>query len=262
MTTRKSDLPEYDNPPVDEVILGIQFQRLDGFSLAHVGEYWSEVKDRYPRTEDQPPLITNPVVSVPFLPFPVQVPPNGLFRVWLLSTDDTSLLQIQNDRFLRNWRRRDEAVYPRFETLFRDFVIDYDQFEGLYGPCQIEQVEVSYINWLPNQSASEFFRPASGLTFTSAEIGAGPEAFQWASRYQCSTTSSGVVGSLSVQCNTARRQTPFPPSEGTMFNLTFTAPCRAREEVEGLLGLGRDIIVRSFTDLTSDEAHLTWGRTK
>lgn len=50
------DLPEFKSPPVIEVVCGVQFEPLPGFLSVHFGEFWARIRDRYPRTEDRPPL--------------------------------------------------------------------------------------------------------------------------------------------------------------------------------------------------------------
>lgn len=256
--TRPPELPDYTDPPIDEVILGTQFSRLPGFTQAHVGLIWSEVKGEYPKTQDQPPLITfAPEMSgVPFFQNA------GLFRVWLLTADDTEILQIQNDRILRNWRRRPEVEYPRFEPLLEKFLEEFERVNRLVGPCTPEQVEVTYINWIIDSSPKDFFIPAGGVEWSDPKLASNPDGFQWANRASLKSDEGEDIGSLSVSCNSARRPFPPPSKDGTMLSLTFSAPVSDVTKIEALMVLGRNTIVQAFTDVTTEQAQSMWGRTQ
>jgi uncharacterized protein (TIGR04255 family) len=72
-------------------------------------------------------------------------------------------VQIQRDRFIRNWRRvRADDRYPRYETLKPLFSEDWGQFvdflgqEGL-GVPEINQCEVTYINHIEVGAGWETF---------------------------------------------------------------------------------------------------------
>src|SRR5688572_24638999 len=113
-------LPEFQSPPVVEVALSILFEDWKGFRAAHVGLLW----DRYfrrelPMTEDHPPV--EPLIesadlrqrqpSLPKLEFVAE----ARFRTWFRNDAGTELVQIQRDRFSRNWRKADDSdVYPRY----------------------------------------------------------------------------------------------------------------------------------------------------
>src|SRR4051794_4820338 len=101
-------LPEYERPPIDEVVVGVQFEPLKDFHVAHLGRFWSKVRDRYPLTEDQPPLPAQiehpePKPAESRLTFATGIVPTP--RSWFLDNSKNRLLQLQHDRFLRNWRR-------------------------------------------------------------------------------------------------------------------------------------------------------------
>ena len=72
-------------------------------------------------------------------------------------------MQIQRDRFIRNWRRvRPDDRYPRYETLKPLFSEDWGQFvdflgqEGL-GVPEINQCEVTSINHIEVGAGRETF---------------------------------------------------------------------------------------------------------
>src|ERR1700691_5158974 len=106
--------PEFVRPPVIEVALSVQFRRLERLRSAHLGSLWAKFRHRFPRTEDYAPL--EPAFerfdqnrNQPKLGGEVRaydVPP--LPRAWFLNEGGTELIQVQPDRFVRNWRKVDE----------------------------------------------------------------------------------------------------------------------------------------------------------
>src|SRR5262245_41023644 len=95
---RPADLPDYATPPVDEVVVGVQFQRMP-ITGAHIGLFWSFVRNDFPKIEEQPPLeprvenLTPAAVPQAFLPFVFR--PLGM-RYWFSTQDDVELLQLQS----------------------------------------------------------------------------------------------------------------------------------------------------------------------
>src|SRR5437763_373607 len=118
-----SPLPEFECPPLDEVVIGVQFAPLAGFEAAHLGLFWSTIREQYPITESQVPL--TPDLEQPE-PRPVPRPENVKInfspirpvpRCWFLDQPKNNVIQLQRDRFHRNWRRSSgDEPYPRFGT--------------------------------------------------------------------------------------------------------------------------------------------------
>ena len=124
---RPADLPDYRQPPVDEVAIGIQFHPIVGFSEQHLSQYWEKVGDKYPglqqQTRIESPLesLTTPSPAMPQGPvISFGLPNSWNGHAWFVNSDDDHLIQVQNDRYVHNWRRR-EAEYPHFESLLDDF---------------------------------------------------------------------------------------------------------------------------------------------
>jgi hypothetical protein len=79
------NLPEYDNPPVNEVVCGILFETLGKLLSPYLGVLWEKYKPEYPECREVAPLV--PVVeSFDKLPQPgiqyMDVPP--LPRIWFM----------------------------------------------------------------------------------------------------------------------------------------------------------------------------------
>ncbi|MGD0539783.1 MAG: TIGR04255 family protein, partial [Verrucomicrobiota bacterium] len=58
---RPKHLPDFDNPPVVETVLSVQFEPLSSIQTAHLGLLWDEYRGTFPKSEDRPPL--DPVVE-------------------------------------------------------------------------------------------------------------------------------------------------------------------------------------------------------
>jgi uncharacterized protein (TIGR04255 family) len=273
---RPADLPDYRRPPIDEVAIGLQFDpAVLGFTGAHVGLYWQTVRADYPRSESHPRLespvevLDSPQLAPQVIQIQLQGNPQG--RTWLLSEDGAYVLQIQNNRLVRNWRRRD-APYPHFDDLSTEFLACYDGFlellsaENLALP-QIQQVELTYINWITDMEMAEFLRPGNAAQVSATGVDPSPEDQTWAARYLIRGTESKPVARLHVQCTPAFRADPGTesglPVRGTQLALIFRAPTVGRvdnEQLATLLGTGRASIVRTFTELTTPVAHQKWDR--
>ncbi|MGA7980063.1 MAG: TIGR04255 family protein [Chromatiaceae bacterium] len=90
-------------PPINEVICGFIFSPTTLTAL-DFGVYWDRRRADFPRHELHPPVFDDTTI---------QLGPVVDARAWLVSVDEDLLVQLQNDRFYMNWRRRGEG-YPRF----------------------------------------------------------------------------------------------------------------------------------------------------
>jgi hypothetical protein len=78
------------------------------------------------------------------------VPP--LPRCWFLDKTKNCLIQLQRDRFLRNWRQRTgDEDYPRYPNLIQEFRNEWAFFqtfalEESLGAISVNQCEITYTN--------------------------------------------------------------------------------------------------------------------
>ena len=57
MVDRPADLPDYEHPPLVEVVLSVQFAELQGYRTVHAGLLWEDkFRKAYPIVAEQPPL--------------------------------------------------------------------------------------------------------------------------------------------------------------------------------------------------------------
>ena len=109
----KRTLPDYEEPPVIETVLGVQFSPLKPFTTRVFGFYRELVKEQFPHFEIQDPII--PAVEefgvTRTFPIGVQVVSAPDFRCWYIDESETRLIQLQKDRFIHNWRKVNFVSY-------------------------------------------------------------------------------------------------------------------------------------------------------
>src|SRR5450755_2075231 len=146
MTTRPSDLPDFSDPPVVETVLSVQFERLTVPRTAHFGMYWSELYERFPKSEERAELSpaietfndsVAPAVGIQFEA--LEAPPSP--RFWFATDNGTELIQLQRDRFIKNWRKSGEGdEYPRYEPIRAGFESDFAGFRDFVTRHQLGEI--------------------------------------------------------------------------------------------------------------------------
>jgi uncharacterized protein (TIGR04255 family) len=276
LTERPPDLPNYTDPPVDEVAIALQFAPVPNFSDSVIADFFQRVRDAYPNFQYQPrfdfpvehlaePAAPQAMINLNPIFAPMTAPQMGN-RTWLVSEDESSLIQLQDNWFAHNWRHR-LAAYPQFESILAEFRTRYEQFKELLAALgitslQVFQVEVTYTNWITDLDISEFLGPAETARIRRQTFSDPPEQQFWAASYLIRAGDS-PVGRLRVSCNTAMRFQSGHAPNGVAFQLSFKAPTPpgvTEPHVFSLIGLGRESILNAFTDLTTETAHAHWGR--
>ena len=136
----------FDRPPINEVVVSVFFSPpLEGFRSEHMGRFWEKIRVEYPNVQQQVPI---PKVSGPSIGHGEVIP---MPRYWFIAADDTWVIQIQNNAFIFNWRRRGGNLYPGFtDSIEPNFRRLYETFESflttelaLPEPT-IEECELTY----------------------------------------------------------------------------------------------------------------------
>ncbi len=274
MDSQERDLPDFENPPLTEVALSVQFDPLPGLQTPQIGLLWSTFRERFPRTEQHPPL--DPLIekfeppSQPSIRLEISNAPPAP-RCWFLNEAGSELIQIQPDRFTHNWRKVDrEDEYPRYEHVRRQFseeLADFCKFlqvEGL-GSFRPNQCEISYINHIePGDVWSTHGQLSQILTIWkhqySDDFLSEPESIRTAVQHVFNDDGGDPLGRLHISTQPA-----FNVVENTpilVMNLTARgAPDRPTNEgVLSFLDRGREMIIRGFASITTPEMHKIWGR--
>ncbi len=268
--------PNFQNPPVAEVALGVYFIAPLGVRAAQMGHLWDRWRDRYPKTDDQPPL--PPVVpeTFPSPPMAMSIQLTGGFpglRVRYLSESGDRVVQVQQDRLVLNWRRtpgseeypRYRRLRPELETALKEFEI-FLHDEGLVLP-PVSQAEVTYVNPIPMAALGEqrdlgrLIAPWSGEN--SDAFLPMPEDARIDLRYPIPHPTTGEpVGRLYVQGAPAVHQPPGVTEAEQVYMLQLFARGRPLgTDLQGavaFLDLGHDWVVNGFTSLTTRRMHDEW----
>jgi uncharacterized protein (TIGR04255 family) len=270
-TGRAKDLPDFAQPPVVEVALGVQFDpvsRLDGPAIARF--WFEEVRDQFPDWMEAPALPS----AIEWFGIPAQ--PRMTFRLGqgaianravFQDASKTGLVQLQQDRFVRNWRKIGTGdSYPRYETIRESFLSGVSQLRRFLarhelGDLAPNQCEVTYVNHVPVGEVGKLGQVSSVLAPWSGRFSdtwlSAPETVEVATHHQI-VVNGAPVGRLHVSLQ------PGYVGSDAVFVLTLTARGRpsgtSDSDVVEFLDLGREQIVRGFTSVTSSEMHAKWGR--
>ena len=270
MEPQKKPLPEFKSPPVTETVLGVQFDRLQNFSALHCGMFWEKVRNDYPKYGAMPPL------GAAFEEFPAPIerkfsvgmemsvePP---CRYWLMDESTTRLIQIQPDRFITNWRQvkgdeeyiRYSAFKPTFKTVWQRFS-EFLRLEKFPSPA-INQCEVLYVNHIElNNVVRDVGAIDQLVNFWSSqkcEFLPDPEMIVVNINYAMPEKSGRLYVTLEPKIRTRDRK--------VVLQLSLLARGKpASSDLRDVLDwfdLGREWIVRGFTELTTEQMHTLWER--
>jgi uncharacterized protein (TIGR04255 family) len=269
----KDNLPSFDNPPLIETVIGVQFDQLPNLTSAHLGWYWREFLDRsWVRTFEATPIadqfeafgeqarrFPSPSLSAVLTSIPSP-------RIQFVNEADDRVLQIQNTRFLYNWRKR-EASYPRFNDLFSQFTASLARFREFLraasiGDITVNQWELTYINHIEKGEAwktpEDWHKLLPGLftaprktSGTRLERDSGEAVFEIMPER----------GRLHVQASGAKSQ----ENGNEVLALYLTArgpivPSNPTVNLESGLELGHRVLIETFAGIASELAQKLWRR--
>ena len=258
-----SSLPEYENPPVVEVALAIEFAPLPGWDPIRYGSLWERFRKHYPITEVQPSA-----AQVPFVPgkqliaFATEPPLRYLFKNELSS----EFVQLRSGAFIKNWRAETGGIYPRYKNIRPAFERDWHIFiayldENTFKRPEVWKWEVTYVNhlykgkdWISWSDVSSLV-PGLVPDAKSSILGTLTQA-----QVACSFDLPSCDGRMDVQL------TPALSPDGRevlQFSLTASGDPKGNsvEVLTSCLDRGRHAIVTGFSEFTSVEAqNALWRR--
>jgi len=268
---RAKDLPDFADPPVVEVALGVQFEPLPRLDTPAIARFWFEdIRSRFPEWTSAPTL--PPAIEWFGVPGQPRVifqwgPGAMLSRAIFQDAAKKELLQLQQDRFVRNWRKGGVGdTYPRYETIRATFIEELNAFrrfltaQGM-GELVPNQCEVIYVNHIPLGDARELGQVGAVVAawsgqFTDDRLRA-PETVEIATHHPIFVGDS-PVGRLHIS------MTPGYLDIGPLLVLTLTARGRpagsSDQEILDFMNVGREHIVRGFASFTTPQMHARWGR--
>lgn len=255
MATKKKKseaLPDYESPPVNEVVCGVTFDPLAAIKIPHYGLFWESVRKTFPLCEHALPL--NRGKETPFLedlPLP---------RVWLVNDSQNSLLQLQKNCFIQNWRRiKAKDGYPRFENIYKSFKENWEKYkkfisENELGDIKVQEFELSYINHIVQGEGWEVTEDIGNIMKDmmwkkDRDFLPSPIGIDWKTVFQF--PENGGVLAVSVRRGARRTDnTPIFVLELSARGLLSTSDA---DELDDWFMMAHSWIVKGFTDLTTKE---------
>jgi uncharacterized protein (TIGR04255 family) len=192
-------------------------------------------------------------------------------RFWFEERDGAHLLQIQQDRILHNWRKREaDHDYPRYEAIRNRFESDLETFLDFLAAEQLgelrpNQCEVTYINTIDIPGAENVLRQLHRITPLWTD--------DFAEIYPLEIESATVQGRFVLRDAGnpfGRAYVTFGPAilvaqNRPVIRLEITVRGKPRDESIPeslrLLDEERNVVVRTFAAVTTREMWNIWGRT-
>ena len=268
------DLPSFKKPPVIETAISVQFKPVEGFTNAHLGLFWDQLRKAYPNVADaeliapQVELFGDQVRRKLRLPSFRVVAGEAAARLQMISEDDQMMVQVQNGRLVFNWRGMSGGEYPRWRKDLPEFENAFSRLRAFLpaqGLPDVEpnQWEVTYVNHL--RKGRDWGEPADwpkllpGLIGTTGDLSTGTmESINCNWRFVLPDN----IGRLHVDLH--HGFTGIEPEAAEILVLQLTArggsaPVGGPDICTGL-AIGRSAIVRKFTEVTGPDAHKKWER--
>jgi len=261
-----SPLANYGNPPVVEVVFGIQFNELSELTAPLRGILWEKIgRGKYPKYEERPPL-ARVVERFDGPPFKQREPELEAIaglpspRSFFINSTGNHLIQVQQDRFLQNWRKqKPENQYPRYVELFPEFTNAWNCFaefvtDEKVGNLEPNQYELTYLNHIPREAGWKNLTDIEKV-FPDFICRANdpflpePENIGWRRVYRL----PNEKGRLHVTLN----QAFSTETNDLVLVLNITARGFDKNGMNSWFDMAHEWIVRSFDDLTSEEMQNT-----
>ncbi len=265
------NLPEYDHPPINEVVCGIHFERLDGLLNPYLGMLWDKYKPEYAHCQEVSPLV--PIIESfdsPSTQGAVFLDVQPLPRTWFVHSNENAIIQVQRDRFLHNWREmRPEDIYPRYPKIigmfrgqlsrFMDFLQEYNL--GVVKPLQYE---MTYINLIMQGEGWETFsdigKVFSNFTWPAAENSSLPlpDSINWNTSFPLPNRAGRVHARIQSGTSRSDRRPLF------RFELTARGigEYTALKTMDEWFDLAHEWLVLGFAELTDLQIQKTIWRRK
>jgi uncharacterized protein (TIGR04255 family) len=250
-----SAIPSYGSPPLTEVAFGVQFAALP-LQTRHIGQFWTEIAEEYPLTQDFPPIpdVGEAAVSI------LMMPP--LRRSFLATSTTEFVIQLQESRFHHNWRKLSPRVeYPRFGVVFKRFLSAWGRFsdfvkrQGLQEP-RPSRYELTYVNEIETLGSIRIEQAVKLFDWNYIQAGFLPEP--QATNIAWSFPLPDEKGVMNVSTN---RLTKLDGRSTVLLTLACSGPsANEKYSLEDWFETAHQWIVRGFTDLTTPEAHRVWHR--
>jgi uncharacterized protein (TIGR04255 family) len=262
-------LVEFRSPPVVEVVCGVQFEPLAKFGAVHLGVFWGKVRADLPLFKQLAPLpnvVENIDQPQAGLSYSLDLGSAQIPLVQFFEKTGEQYVTLQGTRFLHNWQKVPGGDYRRYRTIRPAFLEHWTRFlqfvqEENLGGLTVNQYEMSYINHVPAgelwddkrglKGVLPWFTPRNPIVDSVFE----PEVALHSLVPRCRGRLH-VSGKVGLRASDRARV--------LQLELTVRGAPEASDatDLASWMDAAREVIVRSFVELTSDEARQHWGQTK
>jgi uncharacterized protein (TIGR04255 family) len=252
----------FDRPPVFEVVFGVQFAGQLSFRSFDGPQIHDVFKSSYPNVAEQTPIARiNRALIVS--PFSASEGPRA--RWWFTSEDGHNLIQVQDDKFLKNWRALSvptNAEYPGYENLKRTFLGDLKAFlehakSSGFGDNPIEAIQLNYINLIPfteDQTERVFLKDY--LTFFSLPENHRINGMELTWMHDAAPAEDGTLETFYNTVVTLGEMS----GAGRGINLRIEGTTWKVDDLESSFDRLHENIHDYFVKLTTDKLHRKWER--
>lgn len=241
----------FENPPLNELVLGVQFSA-PVISTEDIFNFYSSfLKTPYPRIQESDLL----PVTIEKTDRPNEVRMVGLgTRKLFISTANDTLVQIQSDRFLLNWRKLDtNNMYPHFDNVYEKFL---EQLNNLFSTKDelkrlINQYEITYVDHLTSDSL-ELHRFKLNEMFVFMPLKAPVKSAD----INFTIPTESVGGNLNIKIKSGVRNIDRKPV------IVLETTCRgysADISMNDWFRKSREILVNFFNDSISSQVKNSWN---
>lgn len=264
---RPIDLPDYDAPPLAEVVLGVQFIPPKGYQQIYAKDVWNLFINDFPEVKEvdalPPSFETFGLPNVKGSKIELR---SGAShdRFWFLSEDDSELLQFQQDRLVHNWRKvnGENNSYPRFENIVEKYESELFTLNNYFSEkfsskdLEINQCELTYVNRISLSESSQLLHDwVSIVNPTAMEF----ENISFTTQKDLEKDDGEPYGRLLCVCSKGIdiNMKPFIDLRITVKG----APAQTNiKEALNFLANARNEIVYCFDKITTQYAHDQWGK--
>jgi len=263
---------KFDNPPVTEVACSVLFSLPQPLKSTFVGLYWQAIRRDFPKIDEAPPVppaFESPIPGHFSASFQFGNLP-AMRRHWFSNADATRLIQVQEDRFIFNWKKApSDLAYPSYEVVMKEFEDHFAQFtqflksENLGTPTP-RQYELVYTNFVTPQNGLDEVSKTGLLVdhipdSSRERFLPQAEMFNWVTSYPLPDN----WGRLHIQGQTAIA----PPALNLIIRLDLIArgipPNQPEVSRRAWFDLAHEYITHGFADSTAPVLHSDrfWKRT-
>ncbi len=260
----------FRKPPVVSVVLGVEFGGPVMPEVSALADFWPRIREHFPNAEKRPPLApmaqdfdASPARTVEFRL------DKGPDRYWFRSQDESYMVQVQENRMAFNWNLTESAPeYPRYQAIREKFHRLYRTFTEIADHRLLAAnppiwCAITYTNDIIHPDSTD---PLSGplgdvLRFVNrpdSSVLPPVEDTAISQRRLIRDDADEPRGRLYIEAVPTLSLEQVPG-----YRLTLRVVSKpASGDAEGVFAChdqGRDLIVRSFRDITTEKMHELWG---